>query len=194
MSLRTKQQINFLKEYFFDTSKKIIPSIDQIRKIIKIKNNLIMAHKNGKKIMVFGNGGSASIASHFSVDLTKNAKVRSVNYNEADLITCFSNDYGYEKWVEMAIKFYGDKGDILIAISTSGMSKNIINGINAARKKKFKSIITFTGHNKKNSVSRLGDINMWIDSRAYNIVENIHQTWLLSIVDLIIGKKEYPPN
>ena len=194
MNFRTKQQINFLKEYFFDTSKKIIPSIDQIRKIIKIKNNLIMAHKNGKKIMIFGNGGSASIASHFSVDLTKNAKLRSVNYNEADLITCFSNDYGYEKWVEMAIKFYGDKGDILIAFSTSGMSKNIINGIYAARKKKFKSIITFTGHNKKNSVSRLGDISMWVDSKAYNIVENIHQTWLLSIVDLIIGKKEYPPN
>ena len=130
MSFRIKQQINFLKEYFFYTSKKIIPSTDQIRKIIKIKNNLIMAHKNGKKIMIFGNGGSASIASHFSVDLTKNAKLRSVNYNEADLITCFSNDYGYEKWVEMTIKFYGDKGDILIVISTSGMSKNIINGIN----------------------------------------------------------------
>ena len=192
MSFRIKQQINFLKEYFFDTSKKIIPSVDQIRKIIKIKNNLIMAHKNGKKIMVFGNGGSASIASHFSVDLTKNAKVRSVNYNEADLITCFSNDYGYEKWVEMTIKFYGDKGDILIVISTSGMSKNIINGIHAARKKKFKSIITFTGHNKKNSVSRLGDINMWVNSKAYNIVENIHQNWLFSIVDLIIGKKKYP--
>ena len=61
-------------------------------------------------------------------------------------------------------------------------------------KKKFNSIITFTGHNKKNSVSRLGNINMWVDSKAYNIVENIHQTWLLSIVDLIIGKKEYPPN
>ena len=52
MSFRIKQQINFLQEYFFDTSKKIIPSIDQIRKIIKIKNNLIMTHKNGKKIMV----------------------------------------------------------------------------------------------------------------------------------------------
>ena len=99
MSFRTKQQINFLKKYFFETSKKIISNIDQIKQIIKIKDNLIMAHKNGKKIMVFGNGGSASIASHFSVDLTKNAKLRGVNYNEADLITCFSNGYGYEKWV-----------------------------------------------------------------------------------------------
>ena len=128
MSFRIKQQINFLKEYFFDTSKKIIPSIDQIRKIIKIKNNLIMAHKNGKKIMVFGNGGSASIASHFSVDLTKNAKLRGVNYNEADLITCFSNDYGYENWVQQALDFFADNNDIVILISSSGQSPNIING------------------------------------------------------------------
>ena len=50
--------------------------------------------------MIFGNGGSAAIASHVSVDLTKNANIRSVNFNESDLITCFSNDYGYEKWIE----------------------------------------------------------------------------------------------
>ena len=92
------------------------------------------------------------------------------------------------KWVLNSIKYTS------LNENTRGMSKNIINGIYAARKKKFKSIITFTGHNKKNPASRLGDINMWVDGKAYNIVENIHQTWLLSVVDLIIGKKEYPPN
>ena len=56
--------------------------------------------------MIFGNGGSAAIASHFSVDLTKNAGVRCTNYNESDLLTCFANDFGYEKWVEKAIEFY----------------------------------------------------------------------------------------
>ena len=185
---------NFVKNYLEDFSLLIKSDETVIEKIVLVKDILLDIKNRNAKIMIFGNGGSAAIASHVSVDLTKNANIRSVNFNEADLITCFSNDYGYEKWVEMAIKFYGDKGDILIAISTSGMSKNIINGIYAARKKKFKSIITFTGHNKKNSVSRLGNINMWVDSKAYNIVENIHQTWLLSIVDLIIGKKEYPPN
>ena len=58
--------------------------------------------------MIFGNGGSSAIASHFSVDLTKNAGLRCTNYNEPDLLTCFSNDYGYEKWVAKAIEFYGD--------------------------------------------------------------------------------------
>ena len=68
-----------------------------------------------------------AIASHFSVDLTKNAKVRCINFNEADLLTCFSNDYGYEKWIENAIKYYCDKGDMLILVSSSGESKNIVN-------------------------------------------------------------------
>ena len=52
-----------------------------------------------------------------------------------DLITCFSNDYGYERWVEKAVEFYGDQGDMLIIISSSGKSKNIINGCMAAKNK-----------------------------------------------------------
>ena len=143
--------------------------------------------------MIFGNGGSAAIASHVSVDLTKNAKIRSVNFNEADLITCFSNDYGYEKWIEKAIDFYADDKDILILISSSGKSPNMINACKAARNKKMSKIITFTGHDKDNPLSKLGDINFWIDSKAYNFVENIHQIWLLAITDLIIGKREYLP-
>ena len=84
--------------------------------------------------MIFGNGGSAAIASHFSVDLTKNAKVRCTNYNESDLITCFSNDYGYEMWVEKAIELYGDEGDSVILISSSGESKNMTNAAKYVKK------------------------------------------------------------
>ena len=61
--------------------------------------------KNGGKILIFGNGGSAAIASHFSVDLTKNAKIKCLNFNEASLITCLANDYGFEHWAEKAIEF-----------------------------------------------------------------------------------------
>ena len=56
---------------------------------------------------------------------------------------------------------------------------------------KVSKIITFTGHNKNNPLSKLGDINFWIDNKAYNFVENIHQVWLLTIADLVIGKREY---
>ena len=184
----------FIKKYLDDFSSLVKPNEETIKKIINTRDVLINSKKNNSKIMIFGNGGSAAIASHVSVDLTKNAKIRAVNFNEADLITCFSNDFGYEKWIEKAVDFYADDNDILVLISSSGKSPNMINACKAARNKKMKKIITFTGHDKDNPLSKLGDINFWIDSKAYNFVENIHQIWLLSIVDLIIGKREYPPS
>jgi len=185
---------NFVKEYLNDFSVLIKPDEQIIKKIIEVKDLLVQTKNNGKKIMIFGNGGSAAIASHFSVDLTKNANIRCVNFNESDLITCFSNDYGYEKWVEKTVDFYADPGDVLILISSSGKSLNMINACKAARGKKISHIITFTGYEKNNPLSKLGDVNFWINSKAYNFIENIHQIWLLSIVDLVIGKREYSPN
>ena len=187
-----KKDTKFLDEYFDDFKKIINFNSDEIKKkLIDLKKIFVTTKKNRKKILIFGNGGSAAIASHFSVDLTKNAKIRCTNYNESDLITCFSNDFGYERWVEMAIKYYGNKGDVLIVISSSGKSKNMINTCTAARKKKFSKIITLTGHLVNNPVKKLGDINLWVNSKAYNYIENIHQFWLLSLVDLVIGKKNY---
>ena len=69
----------------------------------------------------------------------------------------------------------------------------MINGCIEARKKNFSKIITLTGHSKNNPVRNLGDINLWINSKAYNHIENVHQFWLLSLVDLIIGKINYLP-
>ena len=185
---------DFINKYLQDFSILTQPNVDLINKIISVKDEFLKAKANNNKIMIFGNGGSAAIASHVSVDLTKNAKIRCFNFNESDLITCFSNDYGYEKWIEKAIGFYGNEGDVLILISSSGKSKNMINGCNEAKKKKFSNIITFTGFEKNNSLTKFGNVNFWINSKAYNYIENIHQIWLLTIVDLIIGKSEYPAN
>ena len=184
--------INFLKEYF-DSLKVLIDKEEYLENLIKVKI-LLDTNSKGKKTMIFGNGGSAAISSHFSVDLTKNAGVKCTNYNESDLITCFANDFGYERWVEKTINFYGDEGDSLILISAGGNSPNMINGAKEARKKKINQIITFTGNDKDNKLKKLGDINFWVDSKAYNHIENVHQILLLSLVDLIIGKSEYAPN
>ena len=108
------------------------------------------------------------------------------------LITCFANDYGFEHWAEKAIDFYGDEGDLLIVISSSGKSENMINAVKAARNGNFHSVITLSGFSENNPLKKLGDINFWVDNKSYNFVENIHQIWLLSIVDLVIGKREYP--
>jgi len=145
---------------------------------------------NQRKVIIAGNGGSAAMASHVAVDLTKNAGIRAINFNEADLLTCFANDYGYEKWVSEALKFYADPGDLAILISSSGSSMNIINGANTAKNLGVK-LITFSGFNENNPLRQLGDINFHVDSRGYNIVEMSHHVWLLAIVDRIIGKIEY---
>ena len=190
-----KKENKFIDNYFNDYNKLLLSNFDEVKKkLILVKKNFLQIKKNKKKIIIFGNGGSAAISSHFSVDMTKNANIRCINFNEPDLITCFSNDFGYDNWLSNSIKFYGDKGDILIAISSSGKSKNIINGCAAAKKKKFSKIITLTGYSINNPVMKKGDINLWINSKAYNFIENIHQFWLLLLVDLVIGKTEYLPN
>jgi D-sedoheptulose 7-phosphate isomerase len=181
----------FLKSYLEDLSDLLKPSDDIIKKLVQVRDLLLEVNNNNKKILIFGNGGSAAMASHVSVDLTKNAGIRCVNYNEADLITCFANDYGFERWVKKTVDFYGDEGDLLIVISSSGSSKNMLNGIKAARNGKFRAVVTLSGFSEDNPLRQLGDINLWVDSKAYNFVENIHQIWLLAIVDLIIGDREY---
>tara|TARA_A100001015_G_scaffold71065_1_gene78731 strand:- start:431 stop:1000 length:570 start_codon:yes stop_codon:yes gene_type:complete len=185
------KDIKFLINYYNSLRELINFDNKNFKKIVEVKNIFKNLKKNNKKILIFGNGGSAAIASHFSVDLTKNARIKCTNYNESDLITCFSNDFGYEKWVEKAIEYYGERGDVLIAISASGNSPNMINGCKAARNKKFKSIITLTGFNGKNKLSKLGNVNFSVNSRSYNHIENTHQIILLSLVDLTIGKSVY---
>ena len=183
-------EINFLKDYF-NSLKNLLNHERYIDDLILVKDVLKKVHSEGKKTMIFGNGGSAAIASHFSVDLTKNAKVRATNYNESDLITCFANDYGFEHWAEKAVDFYGDEGDLLIVISSSGQSNNMLNAVRAARKANFDSVITLSGFSEDNPLNKLGDINLWVNNKSYNFVENVHQIWLLAITDLIIGKREY---
>ncbi len=187
---KRQKDINFLHNYLTDFSHLIRPNKEIVNKLITVRDVVLKTSKKNGKVLIFGNGGSSAIASHVSVDLTKNAKVRAVNFNEADLITCFSNDYGYERWVEKSVDFYADKNDLLILISSSGKSKNMINACKAAKRKKIK-VISFTGHTKNNPLSKISDLSLWINSKAYNFVENTHQIWLLTVCDLIIGKREY---
>ena len=143
-------------------------------------------HKAGKKVIVVGNGGSAAMASRVAVDFTKAAGIRAVNFNEADLITCFANDYGYEHWVEKALEAYADPGDLAILISSSGKSLNIVNGVEKARSIGL-SVITVSGFLFDNPLRKLGDLNLWVDSTEYNIVEMTHHVWLVAIIDYLIG-------
>jgi D-sedoheptulose 7-phosphate isomerase len=179
---------SFFQNYNLDLKNLISFDKGTINKIIKITSELKRIKKKNKKVIIFGNGGSAAIANHFTIDLTKVCNIRCVNFNESSLLTCFSNDYGYENWVKKALEFYLDKEDLVIFISSSGKSKNIINGCGYAKKKN-SFVVTLTGFNNNNPLNRLGDINFWVNSKKYNMVENVHQIFLLSIVDYIASQK-----
>ena len=145
-------------------------------------------HQSNKKIIILGNGGSAAMSSHVAVDFTKAASIRAINFNEADLITCFANDYGYEHWVAKALEAYSDSGDMAILISSSGKSQNILNGAKKAKNLGL-SVITVSGFFPDNPLRKLGDLNLWVDSAEYNIVEMTHHVWLVAIIDYLIETK-----
>ena len=180
---------NFLTSYFRDLSQLIEPDQINLEKLILLKKKMVEVHKNGKKTLIFGNGGSAAMASHFSVDMTKNAGIRCVNYNEADLITCFANDYGHDNWMKEAINKYHDKGDVVILISSSGTSKNIVNAAQYCKDNNI-DLITLSGFTKDNPLSTLGNVNFHIESTEYNYIEMSHHIILLALVD-IFAKKLY---
>ena len=149
--------------------------------------------ERGGKLMLAGNGASASIASHLAVDFTKQAGIVAMSFNEPNLITAYANDFGYEQWVVEAIRHYAKPGDAVVLISSSGKSQNIVNAAHHAHEKGL-PVVTLSGFATDNPLKSAGDINLWVNSKAYNLVECIHMIWLKAICDMIIGRAEYPVN
>jgi D-sedoheptulose 7-phosphate isomerase len=178
---------NYIEKYYLKFQSLLFLQKDIIKKILTTAI-AIKKISRGNKVIIFGNGGSSAIASHFTVDLIKNTKINCLNFSDAALITCFSNDYGYENWIAKALDVYAKKGDLVILISSSGVSKNILKAASASRKKGTE-LITLTGFKKSNKLSKLGKVNFWVNSKNYNHIENIHQLYLLSVCDMIAGKK-----
>lgn len=176
------KKLQFLKELEINIKhidKKKIENVCKLFLKLPINNKIILA----------GNGASASISSHAAIDLTKAAKIRAINFNEANLLTCFSNDYGYENWLTKALGFYSIPGDILVLISSSGNSANIIKAANISKKLKIK-LITLSGFSNKNKLVKKGLINFHVPSTNYNVIENTHLAILLQIVENIIDIKK----
>ncbi len=142
--------------------------------------------REGGKVILVGNGGSAAIAGHLAVDLVKAAGIRAVNFNDPSLITCFSNDYGYDRWVAEALKAHADPGDLVVLISSSGESDNILNAATTAEELGLRQLV-LSGFSPVNRLRGHGEVSLWVDSSSYNHVENAHQVWLLAIVDYLIA-------
>ena len=152
---------NFYHNYFAEYKKlafndEVLLQLEQFKEIVsKVKSN-------NSKLIFAGNGASASIASHGAVDFTKQAKVRSITFNESNLITCYSNDYGYQNWVSEAIRSYSDLGDVVVLISVSGESPNIVKASETAKTLGLE-VVTFSGRDSNNSLKLSGNLNFWLD-------------------------------
>ncbi len=145
-------------------------------------------HKRTRSQVFFiGNGGSAAIASHMTADFMKNGGMRTYSLYHNAVTTCMGNDYGYEYVFSRPLEFLANPGDLLVAISSSGNSKNIIHAIRAA-KEKHAFVITFTGFKPDNQARLLGDISVYVPSERYGIVESIHNLILQQVVDTIMER------
>ena len=180
---------NFYKRYY-DEYFKLMFSEDIEKKFEEFKELVLNVKSNKNKLIFAGNGASASISAHGAVDFTKQAGVRSITFSDTNMITAFSNDYGYVNWMAKALDLYSNVGDVLVLTSVSGESPNVIMAAQRAKEVGMK-VVTFSGRSSENSLKQLGDINFWVDSNAYNIVECIHMMWITTVVDSVIGKSEY---
>ena len=151
-----------------------------INQSLDIINNV---QKNKNQIFFIGNGGSAGISSHLAIDYLKNGGVNSRALNDSSSLTCLANDFGYEFVFSKQIDFYANEDDLVIAISSSGESKNILNSIDSASKKNC-SVITLSGFKKDNSLRSKGMINFYINHHDYGVVEVAHLTLLHLILDI----------
>ena len=163
-------------------------SIEFFEAIEVVSREIIKRTDAGNKLMFIGNGASAAISSHMATDYWKNGGMRSIAFNDSSLLTCISNDYGYPYVFEKPIEMFADPKDILMAVSSSGKSENIINGVNAARSKDC-CVITFSGFSPNNQLSKTGDYNFHVSSPHYGPVEIIHLSICHCICDLIIQEK-----
>lgn len=138
------------------------------------------------KAMIIGNGGSSAIASHFATDFTKNGHIPTQVFSDAAIITCLSNDLGYENVYAFQVDSYGRSGDLLIAISSSGTSKNILKAVEAARAKGA-DVVTMSGFKADNPLRQMGDLNIYVPIEHYGFVECAHFVQLHVIIDAVMN-------
>ena len=153
---------------------------------------IVGAARSGRKLMFVGNGASAAIASHQAVDYWKTGGIRATAFNDPAQLTCLGNDYGYAHVFAKAVEMFADPGDVLVAVSSSGRSENILRAAGAAREKACR-VITLSGFERANPLRGLGDVNFYVPSKTYGHVEVTHVALLHGMLDAIVATYGRPP-
>lgn len=177
------KDLQFFDDYYAQYRQALFAK-DVCTELLAFRDLCKRVHATGNKLIFAGNGASATISSHAATDFTQHAKVRAVCFNDHSLITAFANDYGYEHWIAQALEAYADPGDVVVLISSSGKSPNIINAARYADDNKLE-VVSFSGFSEANPLRNFGTPSLWVDSCAYNIVESVHLIWILTVANLL---------
>ena len=163
---------------------------NEIERIKRYKQYLEVIVSNYQNIIIIGNGGSNSVASHISQDYTKQLDKKCISFSDPSRLTCYINDYGRDEAYVEFLKDFADKNTLVILISSSGNSNNVVNA--GKYWKNLGPLVTFTGFSYNNELNSLkANHRFWVKSKAYNHVEMVHHIWLVAVVDMIIGTEVY---
>lgn len=160
-------------------------------------NCLRTAAEQNKKVYVIGNGGSSAIAEHLCCDLTKGTmgrnhpvlRTHSLTSN-TPLYSALSNDNGFQNVFAMQVEMFGEPGDVLIAISSSGNSPNIVNAVRTAKRLGLSvvGLSGFSGGRLRETV----DISIHINVANYGVVEDAHQVIIHSVAQVLSAERSRP--
>jgi D-sedoheptulose 7-phosphate isomerase len=127
----------------------------------------------GNTTYFIGNGGSASIASHLAADACKNGRLRALAFNDVALMTATANDLAFDQLFALPLARLARPGDLLVSISSSGNSPNIVRGLEHARSIPM-HVVTLSGWNADNRSRSLGDLNFYVGVSRYGWIESAH--------------------
>ena len=148
-----------------------------------IKGILIKLRETRSKIYFFGNGASAAFANHMALDFSKNGKILSRSLSDSALLTALSNDYSYDKAMLEYLKIEGvSKDDLVITISSSGNSPNVVSVLEYCKENNIKSL-ALSGLKNDNKSITLADYSIYVPMKTYGMVECIHQIFLHLLLD-----------
>ena len=154
----------------------------------RVVDRFLVAREKKKKAILVGNGGSASVVGHMQMDLCNAVKLRAICFHDAPLLTALSNDFGYVVAFERCVKLWAEPGDVIVGVSSSGRSENILRAVDAARAADC-DVITLSGFANDNPLRSRGDINFHVPSKDYGPVETAHACLAHMLTDLALARE-----
>ena len=162
-------------------------TVDYTNFMQKMVTRFYALNSTRHQVFFIGNGGSAGISMHMNTDFLKNGRLQTHSMHDPATLTCLANDYGYDEVFSRQLELAGAEGDLLVAISSSGRSENILRAARLMRELGG-TVMTFTGFAPDNPLRQLGDYNFYVPSDSYGIVESIHQLVLQQAVDELMQR------